>query len=193
MRSAENENAPNLAGWFIALAMGLVAFGVAKVVGGLSSPGAVAIGVVVALLAGLLLGMPWGAGTPSRKSVALPLASPVAAPAVAAPQPAAPMAAPLMSNPGAAKRPEALQAARGGRADDLKLILGVGPKLELLCHSLGFYHFDQIANWSADEIAWVDDNLEGFKGRVTRDKWVVQAKILAGGGTVEEAEAAARA
>ncbi len=94
--------------------------------------------------------------------------------------------------PGAAKRPEALAAARGGKPDDLTLIVGIGPKLAALCHRLGFYHFDQIANWTAEEITWVDGNLEGFKGRVTRDKWVPQAKILAAGGTVAEAEAAAR-
>ncbi|TAG18362.1 MAG: NADH:ubiquinone oxidoreductase, partial [Rhodobacterales bacterium] len=74
-----------------------------------------------------------------------------------------------------------------------KVILGIGPKLEALCHKLGFYHFDQIAGWSAAEIAWVDDNLEGFKGRVTRDRWVVQAKVLAAGGSVAEAEKAAKA
>ena len=90
------------------------------------------------------------------------------------------------------KKPKVLKAARKGKADDLKLVLGIGPKLEELCHKLGFYHFDQIAAWTADEIAWVDENLEGFKGRVTRDKWVVQAKILAAGGTAEEAERAAK-
>ncbi|MFN5995727.1 MAG: NADH-quinone oxidoreductase subunit NuoE [Paracoccaceae bacterium] len=111
-----------------------------------------------------------------------------AAPAVAAPVAVAPVAA----APVAGKKPKALKAARKGKPDDLKLILGIGPKLELLCHSLGFFHFDQIAEWTGAEIAWVDDNLEGFKGRVTRDKWVVQAKILAAGGSVEEAEAAAR-
>ena len=90
-------------------------------------------------------------------------------------------------------RPISLTAAREGRADDLKLILGIGPKLEVLCHRLGFFHFDQIAGWTESEVAWVDDNLEGFKGRVTRDKWVMQAKILAAGGTADEAERAARA
>ena len=50
---------------------------------------------------------------------------------------------------------------------------------------MGFYHFDQIAAWTGDEIAWVDQNLEGFKGRVTRDEWVAQAKILAAGGATE--------
>ena len=79
--------------------------------------------------------------------------------------------------PGA--KPAGLGEARGGQADDLKLIKGVGPKLETLLHSLGFFHFDQIANWTAEEIAWVDENLAGFKGRVTRDDWIVQAKVLA--------------
>ena len=82
-------------------------------------------------------------------------------------------------------RPEALSGPRDGKADDLKLISGVGPKMEKLCNSLGFYHFDQIANWTADEVAWVDANLEGFKGRVTRDNWQDQARILAAGGETE--------
>ncbi|MHA6263992.1 NADH-quinone oxidoreductase subunit E [Arenibacterium sp. CAU 1754] len=86
---------------------------------------------------------------------------------------------------GAGTKPKALKAARGGRADDLKLIKGVGPKLETLLNTLGFYHFDQVGAWSADEIAWVDQNLEGFKGRVSRDNWVEQAKQLAEGGETE--------
>jgi NADH-quinone oxidoreductase subunit E len=84
-----------------------------------------------------------------------------------------------------AQKPQGLTSARGGKADNLKEIKGIGPKLEILCNSLGFYHFDQIANWTAAEIAWVDDNLEGFKGRVTRDAWVAQAKVLAAGGETE--------
>lgn len=82
-------------------------------------------------------------------------------------------------------RPEALDGPRDGTADDLKMIKGIGPKLEKLCNSLGFYHFDQIATWSADEVAWVNANLQGFKGRVSRDNWVEQAKTLAAGGTTE--------
>ena len=61
----------------------------------------------------------------------------------------------------------------------------MGPKLEQLCNELGFYHYDQIANWTEDEVAWVDENLTGFKGRVSRDNWVDQAKILAAGGETE--------
>jgi NADH-quinone oxidoreductase subunit E len=54
-----------------------------------------------------------------------------------------------------------------------------------LLHELGFFHYDQIAGWTAEEVAWVDENLKGFKGRVSRDNWVEQAKILAEGGSTE--------
>lgn len=88
-------------------------------------------------------------------------------------------AAAAVAAPGEAAKPLALPAPRGGKADDLKLIKGIGPKLEMLCNRLGFWHFDQIAAWTPAEIAWVDENLEAFKGRVTRDDWVAQAKVLA--------------
>lgn len=83
------------------------------------------------------------------------------------------------------KKPAVLSAPKGGQADDLKQIKGVGPKLEQACRDLGIYHFDQIATWSPEEVAWVDENLVGFKGRVSRDGWVEQAKILAAGGETE--------
>ena len=79
-------------------------------------------------------------------------------------------------------KPETLDAPRGGSADDLKRIKGIGPKLETLCNRLGFWHFDQIASWSDEEVRWVDQHLEGFRGRVSRDEWVSQARHLAGGG-----------
>ena len=82
-------------------------------------------------------------------------------------------------------QPETLSAPRDGGPDNLKEIKGVGPKLEALLHSMGFYHFDQVANWTPQEVAWVDQNLQGFKGRVSRDGWVEQAKILAAGGQTE--------
>ncbi len=82
-------------------------------------------------------------------------------------------------------KPKTIDAPLEGKADNLKKIKGVGPKLEQLCNRLGFWHFDQIANWTDDEVAWVDANLEGFKGRVTRDNWVEQAKLLAEGRKTE--------
>jgi predicted flap endonuclease-1-like 5' DNA nuclease len=71
-----------------------------------------------------------------------------------------------------------------GKADDLKLISGVGPKLEGTLNKLGFWHFDQIAKWTKKDIAIVDDELS-FKGRIERDDWVKQAKALAKGGEAE--------
>ncbi|ETW11781.1 NADH dehydrogenase subunit E [Roseivivax marinus] len=75
-------------------------------------------------------------------------------------------------------KPQLMDQARDGGADDLKKIKGIGPKLEELCHSLGIFHYDQIASWTDEEVAWVDSNLEGFKGRVSRDEWVPQAREL---------------
>lgn len=79
-------------------------------------------------------------------------------------------------------RPVALHKPRNGQPDDLEKIRGIGPTLEAMCHELGFYHFDQIASWTEQEVAWVDANLPGFKGRVSRDRWVEQAQVLAEGG-----------
>ncbi|MGB7433289.1 MAG: NADH-quinone oxidoreductase subunit E [Ahrensia sp.] len=71
-----------------------------------------------------------------------------------------------------------------GQADDLKLISGVGPKLEKTLNGLGFWHFHQIAKWTKKDVAIVDDELS-FKGRIERDDWIKQAKALAKGGRDE--------
>jgi NADH-quinone oxidoreductase subunit E len=63
-----------------------------------------------------------------------------------------------------------------GQADDLKKIRGVGPKLETQLNAMGFFHFDQIAAWTEDESPGSMQNIEGFKGRATRDDWVGQAR-----------------
>jgi len=81
-------------------------------------------------------------------------------------------------------KPAGLEAPRDGKADDLKKISGVGPKIEDLLNSLGVYHYDQVAAWTADEVAWVDEYLK-FKGRIGREDWIAQAKILADGGETE--------
>lgn len=137
-----------------------------------------AVGVVVAVAMWLLmrgtLEPPRGPGNiPTR---AAPSVSASAAKPAPKPKPAAAAAA-ATADVGTA--PAKLDAARDGGPDDLKRIKGVGPKLEELLHSMGFFHFDQIAAWTDDEVAWVDENLTGFKGRVSRDEWVSQAKTLA--------------
>ncbi|MBT9243986.1 NADH-quinone oxidoreductase subunit E [Gemmobacter fulvus] len=91
---------------------------------------------------------------------------------------AAPAQTVASGNEAEAVKPAGLSAARNGTPDTLQVIEGIGPKLEALCHELGFFHFDQIASWGPAEIAWMDANLKGFKGRVTRDKWVAQARII---------------
>ncbi len=108
-------------------------------------------------------------------------------PAKKAPAKAAPAKAPAASarQPVAGDgKPEMLTAARAGGADDLKLLKGVGPKLEGTLNELGVYHFDQVAGWRKKEIEWVDDRLK-FKGRIERDEWIKQAKVLAKGGETE--------
>lgn len=71
-------------------------------------------------------------------------------------------------------------AAAVGEPDDLTRIKGIGPKLNELCQSLGVQRFDQIAKWGAKDVAEVDQYLK-IKGRIDRDKWVDQAKLLAAG------------
>ena len=75
------------------------------------------------------------------------------------------------------ERPTGLDSPRGD-PDDLKKIGGVGPKLEGTLNELGIYHFWQIAEFTPDNVAWVDGYLS-FKGRIDRDDWIGQAKALA--------------
>jgi NADH-quinone oxidoreductase subunit E len=95
-----------------------------------------------------------------------------------------PKAAPE-SAPAGGKKPKMLKAAKKSGADDLKLIKGVGPSLEKALNEMGIWHYQQIADWSDAEIEWVDNNLLRFKGRVSRDNWKQQAKILAIGDETE--------
>jgi NADH-quinone oxidoreductase subunit E len=82
------------------------------------------------------------------------------------------------------KRPAALAAPRGGTADDLKRIKGVGRVNEGKLNALGIFHFDQIAAWLRKEIDWVGHYLS-FPGRIDREEWVRQAGVLAKGGETE--------
>jgi len=79
-------------------------------------------------------------------------------------------------------RPAAMK--KPAKPDDLKLISGVGPKLEGTLNSLGIFTFAQVASWKKAEREWVDGYLK-FKGRIDRDDWIKQAKALAKGGRDE--------
>lgn len=202
MTGREMKSAPSLIGWSLAVTAGLVAFGVGIVVGKFDLVTAAFISAVLIVVVGLVIGMPWG-GTPTfddlnpvrfdtghgadhgGRAAALLQAGTVTADAAvvsSSPLTAAPAASEQMATSevydGPMTEPVRLTAPRGGRADNLKEIEGIGPALEKLCNELGFYHFDQIASWSQAEVAWVDQNMKTFKGRIIRDKWVAQARLI---------------
>lgn len=79
----------------------------------------------------------------------------------------------------APSKPTPSEAAESG--DDLTKIKGLGPKLAALLNSLGVTSFDQIAGWDDADIDRIDGQLGRFEGRIRRDSWVEQAKLLAAG------------
>ena len=102
-------------------------------------------------------------------------ASPTAASAV---KPAKPVVA---TDPG---KPERLDGPRDGTADDLKRIKGIGPSNEKKLNAFGIYHFDQVGNWTPAQAEWIGKELS-FPGRIEREDWIEQAKVLASGGDTE--------
>lgn len=85
---------------------------------------------------------------------------------------------------GEGTKPKGLEGPRGGKADDLKRIRGIGKQNEGRLHALGIWHFDQVAAWNADEALWVGTYL-AFPGRIEREEWIKQAKVLAAGKDTE--------
>ena len=69
-------------------------------------------------------------------------------------------------------------------ADDLKRIKGIGPANENALNALGIFTFAQIAAWDFSHVKWVERRLE-FPGRINREQWIAQAKVLATGGETE--------
>ncbi|MBB3710025.1 ATP-binding cassette domain-containing protein [Aminobacter sp. SS-2016] len=116
------------------------------------------------------------------KPAAKAAAKPAAKPAASTPKPTA--AKPAASKPAAAK-PSApktisnvLAAPRGGVADRLIAIKGIGPVNEKKLNEHGIFHFDQVAAWKKSDIAAAEAYL-AFDGRIEREDWVGQAKALA--------------
>ena len=93
--------------------------------------------------------------------------------------PAKAAARPSLDDP---DRPKGID--RPAAPDDLKLISGIGPKIEGILHGLGIFTYAQVAGWQENERNWVDGYLN-FKGRIDRDDWVRQARALADGGEAE--------
>jgi large subunit ribosomal protein L21 len=65
-------------------------------------------------------------------------------------------------------------------ADDLSKLSGVGPVMVKKLNSEGVINFAQIAAWTPEDIAEIDEKLS-LKGRIDRDDWVKQATDLAKG------------
>ncbi|WP_199089426.1 hypothetical protein [Bosea sp. ASV33] len=119
----------------------------------------------------------------------VPAAAKASSPAVppVKPQPQLPPVENEAELPG--QRPPGLVAARDDKADDLKLIKGIGRQNEGRLHGLGIWHFEQIAGWTVENVEWVGGYL-AFPGRIEREDWVGQAKLLAAGTETEFARRA---
>jgi predicted flap endonuclease-1-like 5' DNA nuclease len=97
-------------------------------------------------------------GVPGSLATASPIAAaPIAAAAI-------PSTTPVSSGP-----------------DDLALIWGVGDKLAVKLNAMGYQRFEQIANWSDEDIAKFESHSPEFRGRVARDQWIEQCRRLAEG------------
>lgn len=135
---------------------------------------------------------------PSPAPTPAPAAKPKASPApkaAAKPKPKTAPKAKTATKPKAEPKPKAAPKAKAApkkkapakkaTPDDLRKIKGVGPKLVSLLAEQGVTSFEQIAGWSAADVAKVDATLGRFKGRIERDQWISQAKLLASGKETE--------
>lgn len=77
-----------------------------------------------------------------------------------------------------------LAAPRGGKADNLTRIKGIGTVNEKKLNEHGIFHFDQIGAWKKADVEAVEAYL-AFDGRIAREEWVKQAKLLGQGKDTE--------
>ncbi len=165
--------------WLAAIAVGILGFLLAWRGLEWGLVGSIALGAIVFFVIGyLMVRVICGKIIAAQSTQATPVARPVPAP---------------LRNPSKATKPQkpsGLDRPRGGNADDLKKIKGIGPGLEKTLNENGIYHYDQIAVWTASDVAYVDNHMLRFQGRATRDGWVGQATSLASGddGTVSNNE-----
>ena len=81
-------------------------------------------------------------------------------------------------------KPALLSEPKNGEKDNLCRIKGIGNVIEGKLNNLGIFHFEQIAAWTEDEVKWIDTHL-AFSGRIIREDWIGQAKLLAQGEETE--------
>jgi predicted flap endonuclease-1-like 5' DNA nuclease/alpha-tubulin suppressor-like RCC1 family protein len=73
-----------------------------------------------------------------------------------------------------------LGTAKASEKDDLQAIKGIGPFIEEKLNALGIYTWLQVSKMTSALEDEVNEAIEFFPGRVKRDQWVAQAKILLG-------------
>ncbi|MET3581404.1 putative flap endonuclease-1-like 5' DNA nuclease [Mesorhizobium robiniae] len=84
----------------------------------------------------------------------------------------------------AAKKATPAKAAAADKPDSLRRLIGIGPVNERKLHDLGVRTYAQIAAWTAADIKRIEDVLQ-FDGRIERERWIEQAKLLAAGDETE--------
>jgi predicted flap endonuclease-1-like 5' DNA nuclease len=80
-----------------------------------------------------------------------------------------------------APAPAGLLSSAPDKADDLKLVSGVGPVFEKTLNSNGVYLYSQLAAFTDRDVEWLAAQIGSFPDRIARDEWVDQAKDLAEG------------
>ncbi|TPN82707.1 proton-conducting membrane transporter [Mesorhizobium sp. CU2] len=121
------------------------------------------------------------AATAKKPAVAKTAAAPKPAAKTAAPKPAAKKAA------APAAKKTAAPAAVAGKADNLRRLIGIGPVNEKLLKGQGVTTYAQIAAWTEADVKRIEEVLN-FDGRIARERWIEQAKLLAAGDEAEFAK-----
>ncbi|MFC3325313.1 proton-conducting membrane transporter [Mesorhizobium cantuariense] len=116
-----------------------------------------------------------------KPAAAKPAASKPAAATSAARSSTAPKAAPAKKAAPAPAKPAS------GKPDNLRRLIGIGPVNEKLLKAQGVTSFAQIAGWTAADIKRIEDVMN-FDGRIARERWIEQAKLLAAGNEKEFAK-----
>ncbi|AEH86424.1 MULTISPECIES: NADH dehydrogenase [Mesorhizobium] len=124
---------------------------------------------------------PAAAKPAAAKAPAKPAASKSAAAGAATKSAAAPKAAAAKKATPAAAKPAS------GKPDNLRRLIGIGPVNEKLLKAQGVTSFAQIAAWTAADIKRIEDVMN-FDGRIERERWIEQAKLLAAGNEKEFAK-----
>ncbi|MEG8039782.1 hypothetical protein QP166_10690 [Sphingomonas sp. LR60] len=133
--------------------------------------------------------------TPPAPSPPPPVATATAAPPVASPPaervaddhqatlPDEPIAAaaPLDATPASVAADAPLAPAEEGGAQSVTILKGLGPKIAMRLSELGVTRLDQLAWLDDAEAEQLDAQLGVFQGRMERDRWREQARLLAQG------------